>query len=99
MSEKYTFQDFLASVDGENQKFVSKLHDELTALGCKIDVKSAKSGYMGFLQSEQKDHRQLCVPQERADCPDLCGSYRPVHGDFRHAARQYGTLHPESADL
>lgn len=46
MSEKYTFQDFLASVDGENQKFVSDLHDELMQLGCKIDVKSAKSGYV-----------------------------------------------------
>lgn len=46
MSEKYTFQDFVASVDGENQKFVSDLHEELTGLGCKIDVKSAKSGYV-----------------------------------------------------
>lgn len=46
MSEKYTFQDFLASVDGENQKFVSDLHDELTALGCRAEVKSAKSGYV-----------------------------------------------------
>lgn len=46
MRETYTFQDFLASVDGENQKFVSDLHDELTQLGCKIDVKSAKSGYV-----------------------------------------------------
>lgn len=46
MSETYTFQDFLASVDGENQTFVSELHDELTALGCSIDVKSAKSGYV-----------------------------------------------------
>lgn len=46
MSEKFTFQDFLGSVDGENQQFVSSLHDELTELGCKIDVKSAKSGYV-----------------------------------------------------
>lgn len=46
MSENYTFQDFLASVDGETQGFVSELHDELTALGCKIDVKLAKSGYV-----------------------------------------------------
>ena len=46
MRETYTFQDFLASVDGENQKFVSDLHDELTQLGCKIDVKAAKSGYV-----------------------------------------------------
>lgn len=46
MSEKYTFEDFLTSVDGENQAFVSSLHDELTELGCKLDVKSAKSGYV-----------------------------------------------------
>lgn len=46
MSEKYTFQDFLTSVDEENQTFVSSLHDELTGLGCKIDIKSAKSGYV-----------------------------------------------------
>lgn len=46
MSEKYTFQDFLASVDGDNQEFVNNLHEELTGLGCKIDVKSSKSGYV-----------------------------------------------------
>lgn len=46
MGEKYTFQDFLASVDGDNQEFVSNLHEELTGLGCKIDVKSSKSGYV-----------------------------------------------------
>lgn len=46
MSEKYTFQDFLAAVDGENQKYVSALHDELTELGCSIEVKLAKSGYV-----------------------------------------------------
>lgn len=46
MSEKYTFQDFLSSVDEKNQTFVSDLHDELTELGCKIDVKPAKSGYV-----------------------------------------------------
>lgn len=46
MSEKYTVQDFLTSVDAGNQEFVRDLHDELTELGCKIDVKLAKSGYM-----------------------------------------------------
>lgn len=46
MSEKYTFHDFLASVDAENQGFVNELHDALTARGCKIDVKQAKSGYV-----------------------------------------------------
>ncbi|WP_195984126.1 hypothetical protein [Clostridium sp. D33t1_170424_F3] len=46
MSEKYTFHDFLDAVDVENQEFVRALHDELTELGCKIEVKLAKSGYV-----------------------------------------------------
>lgn len=46
MGTTYTFEDFLASVDGENQKFASELHEALTALGCKTDVKPAKSGYV-----------------------------------------------------
>lgn len=46
MGEKDTFQDFLACVDGENREFVSDLHDELTKLGCKTEVKPAKSGYV-----------------------------------------------------
>lgn len=46
MSEQYTFEDFFATVDEENQNFVRELHDELTELGCKADVKSAKSGYV-----------------------------------------------------
>lgn len=41
-----SFQDFLASVDGEKQTVVSDLHDELTGLGCKIEVRSAKSSYV-----------------------------------------------------
>lgn len=46
MSEKYTFDDFIASVDEENQKFVGELHNELMELGCKTEVKPAKSGYV-----------------------------------------------------
>lgn len=46
MSEKYTFQDFLASVADDNKEFVNDLHDELTKMGCKTDVKLAKSGYV-----------------------------------------------------
>lgn len=46
MCEKYTFQEFLDSVDAENQKFVSDLHEELTGRGCKAEVKLAKSGYV-----------------------------------------------------
>lgn len=49
-----SFQDFLASVDGENQKFVNDLHDELIELGCKIDVRSAKSGYVVSYSLNQK---------------------------------------------
>ncbi len=46
MSEKYMFQDFLDSIDGETKEFVSDLHDQLTEHGCKVEVKSAKSGYV-----------------------------------------------------
>ena len=46
MSENYTFDDFLASVDTENQEFVSEMHYELTKRGCKIVVNLAKSGYV-----------------------------------------------------
>lgn len=46
MSEKYSFNDFLASVPDDNKEFVSGLHEELTQLECKADVKLAKSGYI-----------------------------------------------------
>ncbi len=46
MSDKATFQEFLESVSGETQTFVSSLHDELTEHGCKVEVKLAKSGYV-----------------------------------------------------
>lgn len=46
MSDKPTFQDFLSSIDEDNQKFVSDLHNELSAHGCKVEVKPAKSGYV-----------------------------------------------------
>ena len=44
MSEKYTFNDFLSTVDGDNREFVRELHEELTKLGCKTEIKQAKSG-------------------------------------------------------
>ena len=46
MSEKYTFDDFLSTVDGDNREFVRELHEELTKLGCKTEIKQAKSGYV-----------------------------------------------------
>lgn len=46
MSDKPTFQDFLFFIDEDNQKFVSDLHNELSGHGCKVEVKSAKSGYV-----------------------------------------------------
>ena len=43
MSEKYTFDDFLSTVDGDNREFVRELHEELTKLGCKTEIKQAMS--------------------------------------------------------
>lgn len=46
MDKKIEFHDFIVTVPEENQDFVKELHDELIELGCKIEIKSAKSGYM-----------------------------------------------------
>ena len=46
MNKKLDFNDFITSVSDENQEFVRELHDKLMELGCKIDIKAAKSGYM-----------------------------------------------------
>lgn len=46
MDKKIDFKDFIASVSMENQDFVKELHDKLTELGCSIEIKAAKSGYM-----------------------------------------------------
>lgn len=54
MSEKYTFDDFLTTVDQNNQEFVRELHEELTKLGCKTEIKQAKSGYVvSYLQNKK----------------------------------------------
>lgn len=46
MDKKIEFQDFIATVPAENQDFVKELHDKLMDYGCKIEIKTAKSGYM-----------------------------------------------------
>lgn len=46
MNKKIEFDEFIASVSDENQEFVKELHNTLMELGCKIEIKSAKSGYM-----------------------------------------------------
>ena len=46
MDKKIEFQDFIVSVPIENQDFVKELHNKLMELGCKIEIKTAKSGYM-----------------------------------------------------
>ena len=51
MSEKYTFDDFLSTVDGDNREFVRELHEELTKLGCKTD-KAGKKRLCRLLPSE-----------------------------------------------
>lgn len=54
MTGKYTYDDFIASVDEENQAFVRELHDELMKLDCKIEVKPAKSGYVVSYSKNKK---------------------------------------------
>ena len=54
MSEKYTFQDFLSVVQEENQMFVVDLHNKLTNLGCNMEVKLAKSGYVASYRLNKK---------------------------------------------
>lgn len=46
MDKKIGFDDFITSVLMENQDFVRELHDRLMQLGCKIEIKTAKSGYV-----------------------------------------------------
>lgn len=46
MDKKIDFNEFVASVAAENQDFVRDLHESLIGLGCKIEIKTAKSGYM-----------------------------------------------------
>lgn len=43
---KLGFDEFLAAVDGTSKEFITELHRDLTAGGCKIEVKEAKSGYV-----------------------------------------------------
>lgn len=44
--EKLGFDDFIATVPPTQVDFVSALHRDLTERGCKMEVKSAKSGYV-----------------------------------------------------
>lgn len=46
MNKKIEFDEFITSVSDENQRFVKELHNILMELGCRIEIKSAKSGYM-----------------------------------------------------
>lgn len=46
MDKKISFEDFIGSVAIENQDFIKDLHNKLMELGCKIEIKTAKSGYM-----------------------------------------------------
>lgn len=44
--ENITFEKMLASVSTENQAFIKEIHEELMKVGCRIDIKLAKSGYV-----------------------------------------------------
>lgn len=49
-----TYEDFLMTVPVEHQAFVAGLHDHLIALGCKLNLKAAKSGYVVSYQWNKK---------------------------------------------
>ncbi len=54
MSEKYAFEDFIASVEAADREFVCKLHEKLMELGCKTEVKLARSGYVVSYSFQKK---------------------------------------------
>lgn len=51
---KLGFEDFIAAVDKENEAFVRELHTSLLRLGCRIEVKTAKSGHLVSYLFENK---------------------------------------------
>lgn len=46
MDKKVDFEDFIGTVTTENQDFIKDLNSKLMELGCKLEIKSAKSGYV-----------------------------------------------------
>ena len=52
--EKLSYEDFLATLGEETKGFVQKLHGVLIDGGCKIEVKSAASGYVASYQWGKK---------------------------------------------
>ena len=58
MDQKLGFEDFIAAVAAENQDFVRELHAGLTELGCKIEVKAARSG---FVVSYMLNRKTICL--------------------------------------
>lgn len=87
MSENYTFDDFLASVDTENREFLSELHYELTKRGCKIVVNLAKSGYVVSYNLNKKTIANYVFRKKGIGGPHLCKPYCSVYGYFRYTAR------------
>ena len=46
MGETCTYDDFLVTVEKDNQELVRELHEELTKLGCRAEIRQAKSGFV-----------------------------------------------------
>ncbi len=70
MDKKIEFNDFIATVPTENQDFVKELQDQLIELGCKIVIKTAKSGYMVSYLYNKKQSQIMCFGKRNA-CADL----------------------------
>ena len=45
-NNKVGFEEFIINVSEENKEFITEIHNKLINQGCKIEVKSAKSGYV-----------------------------------------------------
>ena len=86
MNKKIEFEEFLASVSEQNQEFVKELHNQLMESGCKIEIKSAKSGYMVSYLYHKKTIANYVFRKKRNACPHLWSPCQRVRRGSGNAA-------------
>ena len=84
--EKTEFNDFIATVPAENQDFVKELHDRLMEHGCKIEIKTAKSGYMVSYIYNSIQKAPIC---KRMADPNACNPRCSMGYDFWMKGEHY----------
>lgn len=82
MDKKLGFEDFIAAVAAENQEFVRELHAKLTELGCKMEVKAAKSGFVVSYSLNRKTIANYVFRKKGDDRPHLRRPCQPVYRSF-----------------